>query len=161
MSEEPEEILYCKWHPKVETSLRCYQCGTPICFKCAKRTPVGYICRDCQKARKQRFERSRATDYVIAGVVSLILGWLAGAILPRLGWFVVFLSPLAGTLIAEVVWRLIGRRYGSRLWLIVAGGIVAGTLPTLICPIFGVALGSPGYTSLLEIGLWLLWPVVH
>ena len=132
MTEHNDEIMVCHWHPQTETTLRCYQCNTPICAKCANRTPVGYICRDCQKGRKQRFEQSTLTDYVIAGVTSLILGGIASFI-PLIGswWFILFLSPLSGTLIAEVVWRLVGRRYGQHLWWLAAAGIAVGTLPVL------------------------------
>ncbi|MDF1513020.1 MAG: hypothetical protein P1S60_04350 [Anaerolineae bacterium] len=132
MAENTEDILYCHWHPQTETTLRCYQCNTPICAKCARRTPVGYICRDCQQGRKKRFDQSTTRDYFVAGIVSLILGGLA-SVIPLIGswWFILFLSPLSGTLIAEIVWRLVGRRYGQHLWWIVAGGITVGTLPLL------------------------------
>jgi hypothetical protein len=132
MTEHIDEILVCHWHPQTETTLRCYQCGTPICAKCANRTPVGYICRDCQKGRKQRFDQSTRTDYLVAGIVSLVLGGIA-SIIPMIGswWFIIFLSPLSGTLIAEVVWRLVGRRYGQYLWWVVVAGIAVGTLPVL------------------------------
>jgi hypothetical protein len=132
MTERTDEILYCHWHPKTETTLRCYQCGTPICVKCARRTPVGYICPDCQKGRKQRFVQSRPADYAIAAVLSVFLGGVA-SVLPLLGswWFIIFLSPLAGTLISEIVWRAVGRRHGPHLWWIVSAGIVVGALPVL------------------------------
>jgi hypothetical protein len=129
---EDEEVLYCQWHPKVETVLRCYQCDTPICVKCARRTPVGYICPDCQRGRRQRFEQSKPADYAIAAITAVILGGVV-SIVPLLNswWFVIFLSPLAGTLISEVVWRLVRRRYGRHLWWIVTAGIVIGALPVL------------------------------
>ena len=132
MNEELDDLLYCRWHPKVETRLRCYQCETPICVKCARRTPVGYLCPDCRRGHKQRFNQSRPTDYVIAAAIALLLGGGAG-ILPLLGswWFLLFLSPLAGSLIAEVVWRAVGRRFGPHLWWIVGGGIIVGSLPLL------------------------------
>jgi hypothetical protein len=132
MAEVDEDILFCHWHPQTETTLRCYQCNTPICPKCANRTPVGYICRDCQRGRKQRFEQSTTKDYVLAGVVALILGGIA-SVLPMLGswWFILFLSPLSGTLIAEVVWRVVGRRYGQHLWWLTTAGIAIGALPVL------------------------------
>jgi len=146
---DQEEAVYCRWHPDVETSLRCYQCGAPICPKCAQRTPVGYLCPDCRKGTKRRFEQSQPTDYIIAAVASVILGGLAGWFLPMLGWYAIFLSPLSGTLIAEAVWALVGRRYGSKLWWIVAGGIILGGLPQI-------------FFSLLALNLFgLLWPVVH
>ena len=158
MTEHDDEILYCRWHPKVETVLRCYQCGAPICVKCAQRTPVGYICPDCKKGRKQRFEQAKPTDYGIAAVVSLILGAIAG-FLPLVGWFVVFLSPLAGTAIAEVVWRLVGCRYGQHYWWIVGAAIALGGAPLLLLSLLG------GVSSLMSGNAWgaigILWPVVH
>jgi hypothetical protein len=148
MNEEPADLLTCRWHPKVETTLRCYQCETPICVKCARRTPVGYLCPDCQRGHKQRFVQSRPTDIVIAGAISVVLGVIAG-ILPLLGswWFVLFLSPLAGSLIAEVVWRAVGRRFGPHLWWIVGLGIVLGSLP----------LGGVGLLGLLAVLQGNLW----
>jgi hypothetical protein len=133
MSDEPRDaIITCHWHPKVETALRCYQCDTPICVKCARRTPVGYICPDCQRGRKRRFEQARSTDYLLAAVTAVVLGGLA-SILPLLGrwWFILFLSPLAGAAIAEIVWRAVGRRHGQHLWWIVCVGICIGALPVL------------------------------
>lgn len=159
MTEQFDDTFTCHWHPKTETALRCYQCGMPICVKCARRTPVGYICPDCQRGRKQRFEQVQGTDYIIAGIASLILGGIAG-ILPLLGswWFLLFLSPLAGTVIAEIVWRLVGRRYGERLWWIVSAGIVIGALPVL-------GLGLLQLPALLQGNLWggagLLTWIVH
>ncbi len=145
MTEQTDDILFCHWHPKTETTLRCYQCGTPICGKCARRTPVGYICPDCQKGHRQRFEQARTTDYVLAGVVSVILGGIA-SVLPMLGswWFLIFLSPLAGTLISEIVWRLVGRRFGQHLWWIVGAGIVVGALPALGMSLLPLLVASRG-----------------
>ncbi|HDQ34854.1 MAG TPA: hypothetical protein ENN14_00895 [Chloroflexi bacterium] len=158
----PEAPLYCHWHPQVETGLRCYECETPICPKCAQRTPVGYLCRDCKKGRKSRFEQARPTDLLIAAVTALLLGGIAGWIMPMLGWFTIFLSPLAGTLIAEAVWRLVGRRFSEKLWWIVAAGIILGTLPLFLFSIIvGLLLtaGDPhsgwGFLS------GLIWPAVH
>ncbi len=154
-----DEAVYCKWHPHVETSLRCYQCDTPICAKCAQRTPVGYICPDCRKGRKQKFDKARTTDYVIAAVISLVLGGIAGFFLPVLGWFSIYLSPLAGTLTAEAVWRVVGRRYGRHLWWIVAAGLVIGGLPQLFRALFYGFMSVQGGAPWGVIGL--IWPVVH
>jgi hypothetical protein len=130
---EEEEVLFCQWHPKVETQLRCYLCETPICAKCAQRTPVGYICPECRRGSRRRYEQSRPLDYVIAGVVATILGGVA-SLLTLLGfWFIlIFVSPLAGAAISEISWRLVGRRYGRHLWWIVAAGIIFGSLPALL-----------------------------
>ncbi len=158
MENSYEDVVYCKWHPKVETTLRCYQCNTPICVKCAQRTPVGYICPDCRKGRQKRFETAKSVDYIVTVVVALLLGAIAG-IIPVVGWYVVFLSPLAGTLIAEVVWRLVGRRYSQHLWWIVAGGIIVGSLPLLIpTALSGIRIWMAGNAWGV---LSVLWPILH
>lgn len=158
MTEFDDEIFFCKWHPKTDTTLRCYQCETPICVKCAQRTPVGYICPDCRKGRQQRFETAKTTDFIIAAVVSLVGGAIA-SIIPMVGWFVVFLSPLSGTLIAEIVWQLVGRRYSRYLWRIVTAGIVLGGAPLLLLNAFGgvgMWMGGNAYGI-----LSILWPLLH
>lgn len=144
MTEYTDETEFCHWHPQTETTLRCYQCNTPICAKCAYRTPVGYICRDCQKGRKLRFDQAMPTDYVIAAVVSVLLGGLA-SIIPMIGswWFILFLSPLSGTLIAEIVWRLVKHRYGQYLWVTVAAGIAISTVPVIGMQLLGVLSSAP------------------
>jgi hypothetical protein len=156
--EDDDEILYCQWHPKVETTLRCYQCGTPMCVKCAKHTPVGYLCPACVRGRQKRFITAKSWDYVIAGVVALVLGGIA-AFIPMIGWFTMLLSPMAGGLIGEAVWRLVGRRYGEHLWWIAAVGIVVGSLPLLLPTL----LDSLFYLSRGHIGgaLNLLWFGIH
>ena len=64
-------------------------------------------------------------------------------------WFVIFLSPLSGTLIAEVVWYLVDRRYGSHLWQIISGGIIVGSLPMVLMSLVSGNLFG------------ILWSVVH
>lgn len=152
-----EEVQYCKWHPKTETRLTCYQCGTPICTRCAHRTAVGYICPDCLRGRQQRYDQSRPTDYLIALALSLALGVLA-SILPLLGWYVLLLSPLAGMGIGEVVWRTVGRRYGRHLWWVVGATLVASSGPVLLLSLWrDLALilleNSWGSVSLLWVAL--------
>ncbi len=139
IEEISDEILYCQWHPKVETALRCYQCGAAICSKCARRTPIGYICPDCRKGHAKRFDSIRFYDYGIAAVVSLVLGAIASYIplLPFAGWYIFFVSPLAGTIIAEAVSRLTRRRQSRHLWKVVVGGVVISSLPTLLNYAFG------------------------
>jgi len=139
VEESLDEVLYCKWHPKVETALRCYQCGAMICSKCAQRTPIGYVCPDCRKGHSKRFDSARSYDYVIAAVVALILGAIASYIplLPFAGWYIFFVSPLAGTIIAEAVSRLTRRRQSRHLWKVVVAAVIIGSLPMLLNYAFG------------------------
>ncbi len=139
VEESVDQILYCRWHPKTETGLRCYQCGAPICSKCARRTPIGYICPECRKSHIKRFDTARYYDFIIAAVVALVLGAVASLIpsLPYAGWYIFFVSPLAGTIIAEAVSRLTRRRYSHHLWKVVVAAVVIGSAPMLLSYAFG------------------------
>ncbi|MBN2004266.1 MAG: hypothetical protein JXA21_13005 [Anaerolineae bacterium] len=152
------EIQYCQWHPKVETTLRCYQCGAPICVRCARRTPVGYLCPDCIRGRQQRYEQFTTRDYILDGVIAGLLGFLV-SFLPLVGWFVLILSPLSGIGIAEVVRRVLKQRYGVRMGLVTAIGILAGCLPISLL----ILLASVGAAAASETGILinLLWLVFH
>lgn len=132
-----EEVLYCTVHPTVATSLRCNKCGRPMCTKCAVRTPVGYRCRECVRGQQQIFYNAKATDPVVQGVVSVILGAIGAGLMGFLGFgFFGFLiafwaGSAAGALIADVAHRLVGKRRGRYSWLVVAGGLVLGGLLVL------------------------------
>jgi len=127
------EPLHCVNHPNVETYLRCNRCGAPICAKCAVRTPVGYRCRDCVNAQQKVFYADfRPVFYAIAAAVGFPLSLVAGWLVPRLGWYAIFLGPLVGVGIAEVVRWAIRRRRGQYTWLVVCGCIVAGWLVKLL-----------------------------
>jgi membrane associated rhomboid family serine protease len=54
------EPVKCARHPEVETGLRCNRCNTPICPRCAERTPVGFRCPDCILELEQRYYQQTA-----------------------------------------------------------------------------------------------------
>lgn len=154
--------LYCINHPNVETYLRCGRCGAPICVKCAVRTEVGYICPACRNRQQRVFYADfRPIYYLVAIAVALPLGGIAGWIVPALGWFALFLGPLAGAGIAEAARWAIRRRRGRYTWLVVAGCIVVGALPWAISSLllFLAGLDSPITASLS--GLPLLWHGIY
>jgi rhomboid protease GluP len=47
--------IFCQRHPQIETGLRCNRCETPICPKCAQRTPVGFRCPNCVTELEGRY----------------------------------------------------------------------------------------------------------
>lgn len=157
--EEHETLPTCPRHPKREAPLRCYQCGEPMCIKCAKRTPVGYICPDCLVGRKQRFEQATLRDLVLAGLVAFILGSVVSLVLVYTGWFVFFLSPLAGAGIAELAWRVARRHYSRRLKWVVMVALGLSTIPTLLVGVLttGLFLLVQDFLGVVS----LLWPLVH
>src|SRR5579859_745784 len=153
------DTLYCANHPTVATSLRCNKCNKPICHKCAVLTPVGYRCRECVRGQQQVLETVIWYDYVVAGVLAAVLGGLAGALLVNLSWFTIFLAPLAGAGIAEIVRVAVRRRRGRYLYLVAAGAYVAGCLPLFAFGLASLLLGGRdgGLFGLLG----LLWPLVY
>jgi len=129
-----EELVYCTVHPNIATSLRCNRCGRPMCTRCAVKTPVGYRCRECVREQQDKFFDAQMRDYLIAGVVALVMSFVAAAILARIGWFIIvfFLAPAAGGLIGRAVFRLTGRRRGRYTGAVVGTCVVLGALPFLL-----------------------------
>ena len=149
-----DDVLVCYRHPSRETGLRCAQCNRPICSKCAIHTPVGYRCPQCIREREDVFYTANALDYLLAGVVSLILGLLAGLFVPRLGFFVIFVGPFAGTLIGRMAFRAARRHHGRWLPHLVAAMVVAGALVPILPALLGLLLG--------QVNLFrLLWPAIY
>ncbi|MBM4423204.1 MAG: hypothetical protein FJ030_07405 [Chloroflexi bacterium] len=156
-------LTFCANHPDRETSLRCNRCGKYICAKCVVRTPTGYRCRECVSQQQQIFETALWHDYVIAAVVSAILSGIAGALVTLLGWFVFFLSPVAGGIIAEVVRFGVRKRRGKWLPWAAVGGAVLGGLPLCALPLIALifsGLSGSGEGSFGAL-FGLLWPLVY
>ncbi len=124
MALQPDERTVCAIHPERETRLSCNRCGKLICASCARKTPVGYRCPQCVRQQQSKFETARWHDYLLAAGISLVLSGLAGALLARLGWFVIFLAPTAGGVIAEIIRRAVGRRRGRHLVYAAIGGML-------------------------------------
>ncbi len=134
-----DEVLHCKWHPDRETMLRCYRCGTPICYECARRTPVGYLCPDCAKAAKRRFEQATVRDLIVGGLLAFVLSGVGAYLASWLGWLVIFLAPLYGTFTANLTWRAVRRHHSDRLWWVV---LVAFLLPVVAMGLWLLLAGA-------------------
>jgi hypothetical protein len=147
---------YCANHPDRETSLRCNNCGKLICSQCAVHTPTGYRCRECVRGRQRVFETATGADYVLAVVVSVLLGgagaWLTGLI----GFFTILLAPAAGSLIAEAVRAVTGKRRSPTLFRLTAIGVLVGAAPFVILPLAYLLAGG-GMGGLMG----ALWPLLY
>lgn len=158
-----DRVLTCANHPTVETALRCNRCDKPICIRCAVRTPVGYRCKACVGQQQAVFFTGKPVDYALAGVVSLVLGLIAGLLIAALGswWFSLILGPVLGGAIAEAVRFVVRKRRSRYLWLATAAGLVVGALPVVLIGLFGLLLltgvtGRSAQDAPLAIGFDLL-----
>ena len=154
-SETP--TLYCANHPNVETTLRCNRCEKPICSRCAVLTPTGYRCQECVRGQQKMFETTTWFDYPIAFVLAVILSYIGGLLVTRLGFFTIFLAPIAGVIIAEAIRLVVRRRRSKRLYQLSAvATALGGAIPILLyLTTFLLVLldGSRG-------GMGLLFPLI-
>ncbi len=147
-------VLYCVNHPNVETMLRCNRCGQPVCTRCVVQTPVGYRCRQCVGQQQATFYSGGVVDYVLGGIIGLVLGGVASFFVTLAGlWFIaLILGPTIGVGIAEAVRFAVRRRRSRYLWVVVAAGMVLGSLPALLIRLTSL-------WSLVTLGLFLVLAV--
>jgi hypothetical protein len=79
------------------------------------------------------FYTGLSVDYIIAAVITLPLAAIGAIIVSYLGIFLaIFISPVAGVVVADASWRAVGRRRSRYLWLVVCGAIVAATVGVVL-----------------------------
>ena len=158
MAEDPQ-ALYCYVHPQRETLLRCNRCERPICQSCAVLTPTGYRCKECVKGQQKIFDTARWWDYPLAFITAGVLSYFGSLVAGLFGFFVIFIAPVAGMIIAEAV-RFVVRRRRSKLIPIVA--VVATLLGGLFVPAANMIFALLNYYVDAGSGLMgLLWPAVY
>lgn len=140
--------LTCVNHPNVETFLRCNRCEDPICPKCAVLTPTGYRCKTCIRGQQQTFDTATWYDYPLTIAVAGLLGFVGSLIVPRIGFFSLFLAPVAGIIITEIIRRILRRRRSMRLYKLIATAAVIGSLPLLLVQVFSLLGGMSIYSIL-------------
>lgn len=137
--------------------LRCNRCNRPICPECAVLTPTGYRCKECIRGQLKVFDTAQWIDYPLAFGVAAVLSFIGSWIASFLGFFTIFIAPVAGVILAEAV-RWVVRRHRSRLLFQVAtAGTIAGALPLLLIAVLRVLSPGAGAFGLLS----LLWPGVY
>ena len=124
--------LFCANHPTVSTSLRCNRCEKPICTKCAVLTPTGYRCKECLRGQQKAFETAIPVDYLVIFAVVFIMAYLGSLLAYRLSFFIIFLAPLYGGIIAEAARFATSKRRAKRLYQLAAVAALLGGVPTLI-----------------------------
>lgn len=156
--------LVCYRHPNRTTSLRCYNCGKPICSSCAIKTPVGYSCPDCIREKEDIFFNAQPLDYVIAPAIGLVLSVLAGYLVVRFSlggsffliFIMLFVGGIVGRFIGQISKRAIGRRRGRYLPHTMVVMVILGTAVWLLPYIFAIIVGGlSGLFAFLGPGIFL------
>jgi len=141
----PDEVIYCARHQNVPTNLFCGKCEKPICPKCSVSGPVGQRCRECAKGPKVGAYEVPWYTYAVAAVISAAAGILAGRIINFVGFLVIFVAPIVGGFIGQIVFLAANRKRGRGLAYVAGGGIVLGALLGLFftgfSPLYLVSLG--------------------
>jgi hypothetical protein len=153
--------LYCANHPKTPTTLRCNRCEKPICIKCAILTPTGYRCKECVRGQMKTFDTSQWYDFPLAFFVAGFLAFLGSLLTPVVGFFTIFIAPIAGIIAAEAARFVVRRRRGKLLFQVITAGAVLGSLPVLFIEIGTLVLiylgGGFSTWALAQI----IWPGVY
>jgi hypothetical protein len=117
----------CANHPKVETGVRCSECGKPICPDCMVPAPVGIKCRDCARMprsarvtlRPQKAARAIGAAFGAGTGLGVLLA-LAGGV--GLGFFTLIVAYFVGILTGRATLRGAGYYRGeSTAWIAALG----------------------------------------
>ena len=162
MTSEPA-TLYCANHPKIETTLRCNRCDKPICSSCAVRTPTGYRCQECVRGQLKSFDTTRWYDYPLAFLLVGVLSYIGSRFAASLGFFTIFLAPIAGVIIAEAVRFVVRRRRSRTLWKLSAAAAALGSGLPILLYLFTILFVVAGSRGLGGLGFFLplIWQGVY
>lgn len=127
--------IHCHRHPKQATNLKCYKCDTAICYHCAQRTPVGYLCPGCKETLEGRFYTASVGHYLIVAIVVGALSMLAGALvvgfaiaIPFIFIFVMLhIGRFSGRHIGRLAFKATQGNRGKHMPKFAASCLVAGT----------------------------------
>ncbi|MCL5108248.1 MAG: B-box zinc finger protein [Chloroflexi bacterium] len=123
------EELHCTIHPDRTTLLRCGKCERPFCIDCLVQTPVGLRCRECANIRRlpiYEVSVARLAWVTLVGLVAAVLGGIL--FFGVVGAFSLWLSPLYGLGIGEVIRWTANRKRGPNLQLAAGFCIVVGAI---------------------------------
>ena len=142
-------------------TLRCNRCGKPITAETAILTPTGYRCKECVAAQQKIFDTTKPFDPVSGFVISAVISFAGSWLVPRIGFFTIFIATGLGTLIYQAVRLAVNKRRSKALnWAILAGALI-GALPTMIPEIIAVFTLSGDALSATINFLPLIWRLVY
>lgn len=124
------EMHFCAVHPQRDTELRCNRCDRYMCIDCARRTPVGYTCRECVRGHENKFYQGTLVDYALVAAVSALGGALTVVVTSLVGFLLIgfIIAPAIGGGAAQLALQLTGRRRGRQSGYVSAGAVLLGGL---------------------------------
>jgi hypothetical protein len=125
-------------------------------------TPIGYRCKNCVRGQQKVFETAGRLDPFIAGGIALVIAFLGSFIVGVMQFFTIFIAPIVGMIIAEIIRRAVNRRRSRLLFQLSAAGAAAGGLPLFGTHLLSLLLafgsyGAPAAALLLP----LVWQGVY
>lgn len=153
--------MLCYRHPKVETNVSCGKCDRPICPRCMVAGPAGMRCPDCASLRKTALYQIPPQRIALAIAAGLITG-LGGSFFMMAGFFVFFIGPIYGGIVAQAVLWASGRKRGRILEVIGVGSILLGAALVLLGPLLWTvkATGADGGVPLSMSLASYAWPLL-
>ncbi len=155
---------FCYVHPTREATLRCKKCDRYICSSCAQRTPTGYMCKECVRERQKVFDTAEWYDYVIVFFVASILSGIGAAFSTFLSFWMIFLAPVVGSLIANAARWLIKNRRSRSLNITLIVSMILGALPVMLLsglPALVMLLNGGGGFAAFSYFLPIVWQIIY
>ena len=127
-----------------------------MCVDCAIKTPTGYRCKECVRGQQKIFETAITQDYIFGVLIAVVLGYVGALIATRIGFFVIFLAPFAGGIIAEAVRKVINKRRSKRLFQVVTAAAVIGALVNAAPMLLGLLFGSINLFGIIWMAVYIV-----
>lgn len=155
--------MLCYRHPKVETNVSCGKCDRPICPRCMVAGPAGMRCSDCASLRKTTLYQIPPQRIALAVLAGLVTGLPGALLMTALGFFVFFVGPIYGGIVAQAVLWASGRKRGRILEVIGIGSILLGAALTLLGPLLWTVRAAGAGGGGVHLGINLIgyaWPLL-
>ncbi|OGO27652.1 MAG: hypothetical protein A2W33_06315 [Chloroflexi bacterium RBG_16_52_11] len=84
------------------------------------------------RGQQKSFDTAYWYDYLTSFVLAGVLSYIGARLIPLLGFFTIFLAPIAGVVIAEAARFIVRRRRSRRLPQVTTLAVILGSLIPLI-----------------------------
>lgn len=89
-------------------------------------------CRACGSNHASPLYQVRPERFALAAVAGVAAGTLAGFVLQAIGFFILFVAPLIGGLLGEVILRATARKRGAKVEFLAGASVVGGAALSVV-----------------------------